>query len=320
MIAVASERRLSHLHADLAGLGLAVRANEPLMRHTIFRIGGPADLYAPVYGRDELLAALALARAAEAPVTVLGGGSNVLVADAGVRGLVLSNRSRGWEERDEGGTLRLLMASGVALPGLALRTARQGWAGLQWAEGIPGTVGGGAIYNAGAFGGSFADNLVAVSAVNPHGKEQRFLVSELAYMYRSSRFQADLAGWVVLEVELLLQRGDVADLRGQMVSFRARRQASQPKEPSAGSIFRNPSPDSALPAAGRLIEEAGFKGTRRGDAVISPRHGNFIVNLGRAKAADVAALIALAQEQVWARTGIRLEPEVRFIGDWEGEA
>jgi UDP-N-acetylmuramate dehydrogenase len=185
-------------------------------------------------------------------------------------------------------------------------------------------VGGAAIYNSGAFGGTFVDNLAAVTAATPEGEEARFAVADLAYGYRSSRFQVDpstssghgLAGWVILGAELRLRRGDVAELTAQLAGIRTRRRASQPKEPSAGSIFRNPDASNPMTAAGRLIEEAGLKGTRRGDAVISPRHGNFIVTLGKAEAADVAALIALAKEQVWKGFGVALETEVRFVGDW----
>jgi UDP-N-acetylmuramate dehydrogenase len=308
---------LAQLRSELEAVGLSVQADEPLARHTIFRIGGPADLYVPVYTRDELTQALATAHRADAPVTVLGGGSNVLVSDRGIRGLVISNRMRDWEETDEGETMLLKVASGVALPGLALRTARQGWAGLHWAEGIPGTVGGGVIYNAGAFGGSLADCVVTVTAASSEGEERRFSVDEISYGYRSSAFQGELSGWIVLGAELRLQRGNSRELQDQLASIRTRRQATQPKEPSAGSIFRNPDPANAAVAAGRLVEEAGLKGTRRGDAVISSQHGNFFVNLGAATAANVAELIALAQEQVWARFGVRLQPEVRFIGEWK---
>jgi UDP-N-acetylmuramate dehydrogenase len=315
---VATAPQVARLQAELTAIGVAVQANELLSRHTIFRIGGPADLYAPVYTRDELLQALSIARRHGAPVTILGGGSNVLVSDRGIRGLVLSNRTRDWEERDQGDWMLLKVASGVALPGLALRTARQGWAGLHWAEGIPGTVGGGVIFNAGAFGGTLAESVLSVTATSPEGEQRDFSLDELSYGYRSSAFQRELSGWVVLGAELRLRRGDARELQAELAAIRKRRQATQPKEPSAGSIFRNSDPGNPALASGRLIEEAGLKGTRRGDAIISPHHGNFFVNLGAAKASDVAALIELAQEKVWERAGVRLQTEVRFIGDWEG--
>lgn len=305
--------QLERLQATLEQGGLRVYPREPLARHTIIRVGGPADLYVPVYGREELVRALQAARAHDVPVTVLGGGSNVLVADAGIAGLVLSLRLRGWTEAVDDDTLQLTVEAGLALAGLALRTARQGWAGLHWAEGIPGTVGGATVYNAGAFGGAWADRLRAVEAIGPDGHVERFVAEGLGYSYRMSRFQDDLHGWTVLSAELELEREDPKRLLAQLAECRAQRRRTQPSEPSAGSIFRNPPGF----AAGWLIEQAGLKGVRRGDAVISPRHANFIVNLGQARAADVRALMELAQERVEARFGIRLEPEVRLLGQWD---
>lgn len=320
-------------HADRAAfmaaaqaLGVRVVAGEPLARHTTFRIGGPADLFAPAATPQQLAGLADLAVAHGLPLTVLGGGSNVLVSDAGIRGVVIANQARafGPQPADCGlGDARpavpaadLVSCSGVALAGLARWAVRNGWAGLTWAVSVPGTVGGAVIGNAGAHGGDMAGNIAWALVAYP-GAGQRWLSdTDLAFAYRSSLLKRQLAAGdaqpVVLAVGCRLGRGDPAEMAAQAETFLTRRRASQPVEPSAGSIFRNPPGD----YAGRLVEAAGLKGHRIGAAQISPRHANFIVNTGGARAADVVALLNLMRQQVTERGGPVLVPEILFLGDW----
>jgi len=309
-------------------LGSSVTEHEPLARHTTFRIGGPADLYAVATTVDQLAGLAELAAEHGIPITVLGGGSNVLVSDAGVRGLVIANQARhfAWrmppalsiEERQPITHPQLVAESGVLLAGLARTAIKAGFSGLEWAVSVPGTVGGAVIGNAGAHGSDIARNLVVALVAYP-GQGRRTLTGEqLAFAYRSSllkrQLAAGLAPPVVLTATFELQPGDAAALTALADSYLARRRASQPVEPSAGSIFRNPPGDHA----GRLVEAAGLKGHRIGGAQISSRHANFIVNIENARAADVRALMDLMRQQVLENTGVELVPEILFVGEWHG--
>lgn len=322
-------------------LGVRVLTDEPLAKHTTFRIGGPADLYvtAATTGQLEGLAALAAERSI--PITILGGGSNVLVSDAGVRGLVIANQTRTLGVHTKAAVLdgapdgegdRYLVAdSGTPLAGLARWAIKHGWARLEWAVSIPGTVGGAVIGNAGAHGGDMASNVAWIAVTHPGQGRQVLSADELAYTYRSSRLKEQLvsgsaqagglvqksapaagAAFIVLTVGLHAVPGDAAEMTARAESYLARRRASQPSEPSAGSIFRNPPGN----YAGRLVEAAGLKGHRIGGAQISPRHANFIINAGHASAADVVALMNLMRRQVYDMNGSILLPEIVFLGDW----
>jgi UDP-N-acetylmuramate dehydrogenase len=327
MAVMASERELTGFDDRAAGLGVAVVRGEPLSRHTTFRIGGPADLYAAAVTVEQLEALGALAAEYGLPLTVLGGGSNVLVSDGGIRGLVVVNQTRGqgfgpayepaWlpEPLPAG---RLAAESGVAAAGLARSAIRAGYAGLEWAVSVPGTIGGAVIGNAGAHGVDVAMNLAW--ALVSYGRRGRRLLSrdDLRYAYRTSVLKealheggADAA--LVLAAAFDLAPGDPQELAERADGYLQRRRASQPVEPSAGSIFRNP-PGAY---AGQLIEAAGLKGHVTGGAQISPRHANFIVNRGGARAADVVAVINLARKTVFDATGLRLTPEILFIGQWD---
>ncbi len=313
------------LVAEASRLGVRVMPGEPLARHTTFRIGGPAELYAAVQTTDQLARLAELGAAFGLPVLILGGGSNVLVSDAGVRGLVIANQTRRFEFQapDSAGADNdspLLVAdSGVALAGLARSAIRAGWSGLEWAISVPGTVGGAVIGNAGAHGGEIALNLTWASVCYAgRGRGRQVLgAAELSYAYRNSALKQQLlrgdAIPVVLEAGFQLQRGDVTEMSARAEAYLAKRRASQPVEPSAGSIFRNPPGEHA----GRLIEAAGLKGTRVGGAMISPRHANFVVNdTGDARAADVISLIQLTRSRVYENSGIELMPEIVFVGEW----
>jgi len=311
---------------EAAALGVKVTVGEPLARHTTFRIGGPADLYAAVNDGALLMRLVALAKPYAIPVTVLGGGSNVLISDAGVAGLVISNQTRTIQECvsepvPAGHLPQVVADSGVALAGLARWTVQAGWSGLEWAVSVPGTVGGAVIGNAGAHGGDIAGAL-AWAQVSYGGQPPGILTpADLAFAYRSSALKRQLAAQesegsrdspLVVAAGFNVTQGDAAEMAARADAFLARRRASQPVEPSAGSIFRNPAGDHA----GRLIEAAGLKGHRIGGAQISPRHANFIINTGDAVAEDVLALIELVRERVSERFGLTLIPEIVFLGWW----
>ena len=285
-----------------------VRARAPLARHTSFRIGGAADVLVTPDGADELAAVIRIAAADGVPMTLLGGGSNVLVGDGGLRGIVVKLgagfRRVVWEPP--------LVHAGAAvqLGRLARAAVERGLAGLEYAEGIPGTVGGALFMNAGAYGGEIAGAVDAVDGIDAAGTVVHLERAALAFAYRRTALPP---GFVVTGVRFRLRPEAADTLAARMADARARRTASQPHgQSNAGSIFKNPPDD----YAGRLVEAAGLKGTRIGGARISLAHGNFIVNEGDATAADVQALMQQAQRAVWERSGVWLEPEVRLIGSW----
>jgi len=293
-------------------LGERVRVGEPLARHTSLRIGGPADLLALPDTPDELGGLLRAAKTHGVRVTLLGGGSNLLVADGGIPGIVVK-LGRGfahlsWKERAGGCEVRA--GAAVRFARLARAAVARGLSGLEYAEGIPGTVGGALFMNAGAYGGEVAAAVAAVDGVTAEGELLALAGDALAFCYR----RAELApGFVVTAVRFRLQRDGAAVVRERMEDARSRRTAAQPHgQANAGSIFKNPPGDHA----GRLIELAGLKGARAGRARISERHANFIVNEGGACAVDVKALMDLAQRVVWEQSGVWLEPEVRLLGSW----
>jgi UDP-N-acetylmuramate dehydrogenase len=294
--------------------GLTLQRGVPLARFTTARIGGPADALVIV---EEVPALAEVVRAAWAdgiPVTLLGGGSNVLVSDRGVRGLVVVNRARDLRFERDG---RVWAASGAALSTLARLCAERGWAGLEWGVGIPGTVGGAVVGNAGAHGGDIAGCLESVELLLPEGEVVTWSAAQLELGYRTSRLKT----WphprrpVILTARFALRPADPEVLLERIAAFHAYRRRTQPGGASIGSMFRNPPGD----YAGRLIEAAGLKGARCGGVVISPLHANFFINEGNGTAADVRALMAEAQRRVWERFGVLLEPEIEMIGEWEDE-
>jgi UDP-N-acetylmuramate dehydrogenase len=262
-----------------------------------------------VGSQSELVAALHWARADGVPVRVIGGGSNLLVADEGVDGLIVKVLSASFEVN--GTTVRA--DAGVNLANMARRLAKQGWGGLEWAANVPGTVGGAVVNNAGAFGGDTASCLVAATVVSADGQVKRLNQSDLDYAYRTSVLKRrELGDVAVLEAELRVEQSTPRQADGKVKEFNAQRMRSQPRILSAGSVFANPEGD----FAGRLIEVAGLKGHHKGNAQISEQHANFIVNPGGATAADVYALMKCAQRVVFERTGIMLRPEIELCGRW----
>ncbi len=296
----------------LAAEEVPVRPGELLGRHTSFRIGGPADLFVAVQTVPELQAMLRVCHAHEYPVFFLGGGTNLLVSDRGVRGAVLK-LGKGfdfveWDTHANGASLRV----GAAVPfkRLVLQTIKAKLAGLEFAEGIPGTVGGGLLMNAGAFGGEISSVVEAIEVVTEAGDAVSIPRQELDFSYRHLALPTRA---VVTAIRMRLAPGEAATLQAKVAHAKARRDRHQPRGyPNAGSIFKNPIGEHA----GRLLEVAGLKGARLGGAMISERHANFIVNAGGARAADVVDLMGFATRVVRDRFEVALEPEVRLVGDW----
>jgi UDP-N-acetylmuramate dehydrogenase len=299
-----------------------VKTDEPLARHTTFGIGGPADVFVSVRNATELAAAVVAAREAGAAVFVLGSGSNILVGDGGIRGVVIDNQAKahtiapvhddevGSDTTDE----RFVVSaeSGASFAALARSLAKQGYGGLEWAAGIPGTLGGAVVYNAGAYDGCLADVLIAATILDGDGATRRLPLPELRMAYRTSAIlRGEYGDAVVLSVELVVTRGDASELTRRVAEFDARRLSAQPRGRNSGSTFKNPPGDQAW----RLIDAAGMRGMRIGDARVSEKHSNFFENLGAARAADVAALMREAQRRVKEQFGIELENEVRMVGE-----
>ena len=295
--------------------GQRLRRDEPLAPHTTLRVGGPADLWLAPTTLDELIEAVTAAWQHQVPVFLLGGGANLLVSDRGVRGLVLQNRCQRIVLNGEDPP-HVVVESGVILPSLAHRLARRGLSGLEWAVGVPGTVGGAVVNNAGAYGASMSDTLVRAELLMPSGQREWQPAGWFAYEYRSSRLKhlagEDRGRFVVLQAELALSNKAPAEIENQMAVYAELRKASQPPGASVGSMFKNPPDDHA----GRLIEAAGLKRAQIGAAHISPVHANFFVNLGGAQAADFAALLDLARRTVKDKFGVELEFEVEKVGEW----
>jgi len=288
--------------------GARVRSAMPLAELTSFRIGGPADLFVAVEDETELMHAKAAAYRAGAACFCLGAGTNLLVSDRGVRGLVVRlGDGFGKIKIDD---TKVVAGAAAAFGTLVQAVVDRGLEGLEFGEGIPGTVGGGLVMNAGAFGGEIARVVTLVHGVVEAGEALALTRDEVKFAYRRTELPAH---FVITRVDFELARGDRAQLMARVAELKARRASRQPRDvPNAGSIFKNPPGN----FAGKLLEGAGLKGTRLGGAAFSDQHANFIVNLGGAQAAEVRALIDMARNKVKEQSGVWLEPEVRLVGDW----
>jgi len=289
-------------------LGDRAQANAPLATRTTFRVGGPADVLVEAKTRDELIAFVRLARVHAVPIFILGNGSNILVRDQGIRGCVIENHCAKFSFDVANAILQI--ESGASLPGVANRMARQGWSGLEWAIGVPGTFGGAIVGNAGAHGSCIADNLTRVTILDAASQVCELPKMDCALAYRTSRFKR-AHDEIVLSAEFVLQRDEPAACIARMNEYTERRRRTQPTEASVGSMFQNPPGD----YAGRLIEQAGLKGMRVGQVEVSPIHANFFVNHGGATGQDVLQLIELVRAKVREKFGIALELEIQIIGD-----
>ena len=310
---------LDSLYSALSAQHSALRRGEVLASHTSIRVGGPADLFLPATRAEQVVAALKAAHALGVPCRVIGGASNLLVADAGVAGLVVKSMLRApvryVAHPNEPGRVTLVASAGHLLAGLARQSARRGFAGLVWASNVPGTVGAAVVNNAGAFGGAMAEVLERALVVDPLGRTRYVTPDDLAMAYRSSRLKRRELDCVVLEAEIRLKEADPVALEAELRAVRDLRRRTQPGGFSVGSTFTNPPGDSA----GRLIDAAGLKGRRVGGAEVSPLHANFIVNRGGATAQDVYTLMRLLQDTVYAQASIWLVPEVQLLGRWPGD-
>ena len=299
---------------QLRQAGITPLVDDPMARHTSLKVGGPADVYLRAFTIDELCHCVGLARVQEVPYLILGRGSNVLVSDRGIRGCVIENRCQRHriEVADDGGLAVLSAESGASLPALAHLTAHAGWAGLEWAIGIPGSVGSVIVNNAGAHGGCIADVLRRVQVLSTDGTTTTWDVKDLGLTYRSSCLKGRHGAEVILSAEFALTRASRTAISHRLAEFIEHRRRTQPTDPSLGSMFKNPPGD----YAGRLIDRAGLKGTQVGGAMVSPVHANFFVNTGQSTAADFLALIELVREAVRQRFGVELELEIELVGEW----
>jgi UDP-N-acetylmuramate dehydrogenase len=297
------------LESDLrAKFGARVRASMPLAELTSFRIGGPADLFVAVEDETELMHAKAAAYRAGIPCFCLGAGTNLLVSDRGMRGLVV--RLGDGFAKIKIDDAKVVAGAAAAFGTLVQEVVDRGLAGLEFGEGIPGTVGGGLVMNAGAFGGEIAKVVTLVHGVTEAGAAMALTKDDVKFAYRRTQLPTH---FIITRVDFELARGDRDRLTARVAELKAKRASRQPRGvPNAGSIFKNPPGN----FAGKLLEGAGLKGTRLGGAAFSDQHANFIVNLGGAQAAEVRALIDMARIKVKEQSGVLLEPEVRLVGDW----
>jgi UDP-N-acetylmuramate dehydrogenase len=298
-----------------------IRENEPLLRYTSWKIGGPARFFADVTSPEALLATFAWANEHEVPLFLLGGGSNLLVRDSGFSGLVVRYRAQQVVVQPHGEVASVTIDAGAPTAGTVRKLTRQGWSGLEWAEGVPGTIGGALFGNAGCYGGAIAESLRRAWVLRD-GSVEEWSVERFAYGYRTSALKqarrqqlandpgARFVPPVVLSAEFQLQRGELADLGAKLDQIATLRRSKSPTGQSCGSVFKNPPGDSA----GRLIESVGLKGASVGGASIAEKHANYILNRGDASSDDVLRLVEIARERVFTATGITLELEIELVG------
>lgn len=290
-----------------------IRLDEPMRNHTSFRIGGPADALIMPADADDLRNIIGFANENDIPLEIMGNGTNLLVSDEGVDGIVI--KIKDCFDIIYISEQKVVVGAGYLLSRLSRLAAEHGLSGLEFAVGIPGTLGGAMVMNAGAHGGQMSDVVTNLTVLEPLGTIRTLAKEELGYGYRESKLQGP--GFIVLEAELELKRGSAADIKQKMAGFLRWRKKSQPLNfPNAGSIFKNPEND----YAGRLIERSGCKGMMTGDAGVSDLHANFIVNKGNATARDVMNLINEVQRKVLEQLGVDLGLEIKIIGRWQGDA
>jgi len=313
LFAMAKESNESPVAAELKSIaGLKVKLDEPLARYTSMKIGGPADYFIEAETDAALASLLVLLRRHEIGFYLLGNGSNILISDRGARGAVihLAGDFKQIEWREASHAIVAKVGAVYAVTQLVRAAARKGYSGLEFAEGIPGTVGGALYMNAGAYGSEFEKVVDAVEAMSAEGRSILYRRGEMTFSYRDSHLPT---GTVITRVQLRLLKGETVEVDSKVRELVGRRKSSQPSGfPNSGSMFRNPPGD----YAGRLIDAAGLKGKRIGQAQIAERHANFIVNLGGAKAEDVRQLMRLAQAEVLRQFGVELIPEVKMLGEW----
>lgn len=300
---------------EITNLKGQIKRNEPLSRHTSYAIGGPADILALPADREDLRLLLREIKARKLRYFVLGGGTNLLVRDGGFRGVMIALQRMHTirierEYRSIGGSFVVVYAeAGATLAKLLSFAVEHGLTGLEFAAGIPGTVGGAVCMNAGTSLGEMGDIVDSITLISPDGEIGARTAEEMDFSYRTASVPE---GHLVLEVMVVLRRDDKAKIKARIKRLLETRKQRQPWGfPNAGSVFKNPQEESA----GMLIESAGLKGTMVGGAQVSEKHANVIVNTGKAKAADVLELMELIKEKVLEVSGVRLEPEIKIIGE-----
>lgn len=299
------------LDALRAAFGDRLQTGASLASYTTAHVGGPADVLVVANSGAEIEQAAACLWELEVPFHLLGYGSNVLISDEGVRGVVVINRARSIVIDADSASPTVWAESGALIGTIARKVGLKGLSGFEWAATVPGTLGGAVYGNAGAFGGDMQGNLLLAEILHPTGKEL-WPVERMEYQYRSSRLKREHLPAIILAARLKLEASTPQSVQEKMSGMSVRRRSSQPPGASIGSMFKNPPGD----FAGRLIEAAGLKGKRIGDAEISQIHANFFVNHGKASAADIGSLIYTARETVAQKFGVSLELEVELLGNW----
>lgn len=300
------EQLKKELQACLGEEGLKLQ--EMMKEHTTFRVGGAADYFIQPKNVEELQAALEILHRYDMPLMVIGNGSNLLVRDKGIRGAVIQIYSRMAEITIEGNLLKA--KGGALLSAVAAKAAERGLTGLEFASGIPGSIGGAVVMNAGAYGGEMKDVLVSVEVLTQELEIKTIPAAELDLGYRHSIIPE--AGYIVLGATLQLKEGNAAEIRSRMAELAEQRRAKQPLQyPSAGSTFKRPEGY----FAGKLVQDAGLKGKTIGGAQVSEKHSGFLINIGGATAQDILDLIAFCQKEVKEKFGVTLEPEVKIVGE-----
>lgn len=306
----------TQMNALRSHFGDALLLNEDMAKYSVIGVGGPADFLVNVKSGEELEDAIRFLWNEKILFMLLGGGSNTLISDLGIREVVVINEAKNITLIDEeGNSPRVNAESGASFGNLARRMGSKGFSGLEWASSIPGTVGGAVVNNAGAFGSNVAATLVMAEILHPtDDKLQRseWSVEDFAYDYRSSVIKSGKKLAVVLNATFKMERSTPELVKERISEIAEKRKASQPQGASLGSMFKNPPGEHS----GRLIESAGLKGTRIGGAEISEAHANFFINKGDASANDIAALIALVRDRIAEKFNVELELEIQFIGDW----
>lgn len=286
-----------------------VWAQEPMKKHTTFRVGGCAHYLVEPGDVHQLSAVVNACREQKVPYYVVGNGSNLLVSDAGYNGVIIHLFKNMSEIRTEGN--HMILQAGALLARAARTACREGLSGLEFASGIPGTVGGALVMNAGAYGGEMKDVVSRVTVLTSEGEPREYTKEQMAFGYRRSRLTEE-AG-IVLETEFTLHPGRTEEIQARMEELKEKRVLKQPLEyASAGSTFKRPEGH----FAGKLIEDAGLRGFRIGDAQVSEKHCGFVINRGNASASEIAEVIRQVQDRVYAHSGVRLQTEVKFLG-WE---
>ncbi len=299
---------------DIASISKNIKSSvyyqEPMCRHTSWKIGGPAEAFVSLSCKEDLLWLLEFSRKTLSPFFILGKGTNLLVADAGIKGVVVSFSSDFSSYSIEGNVVKV--QGGASLPQLVRATAEAGLSGLEFAAGIPGSVVGALIMNAGAYGQSMSDVFLSAEGVTLMGEKNNFSPQNTSFAYRFCSLKAEKA--IIIGLELLLAPGDKNKIKKNIEAKLISRREKQPQGASAGSVFKNPSQGSA----GWFIEKVGLIGMRVGGAIISEKHANFIINTGQATAKDVLTLMDIIENKVKTKFNISLEPEICLVGEQRG--